>query len=136
MEFSQLTVMPRPAGANCPVINHPVNWSPPRGIRCEEELDIFAGRFRSKPNDHGDSSLVADATCLHRHKVAFVEIELIAGFRGGILSRESIPEFSQIRSPIASSSVTSPLGRSDGNVERGSLRISMLLYLIMSSDLL
>jgi hypothetical protein len=26
----------------------PVNWPPPRGIRCEEELEIFAGRFRSR----------------------------------------------------------------------------------------
>jgi hypothetical protein len=32
-----------------PLTGLPVDWPPPRGIRCEEELEIFAGRFRSQP---------------------------------------------------------------------------------------
>ena len=33
-----------------PLKGDPVEWPPPRGIRCEEELEIFAGRFRSQPD--------------------------------------------------------------------------------------
>ncbi|MHB1556166.1 MAG: hypothetical protein ACYC61_01670 [Isosphaeraceae bacterium] len=33
-----------------PLTGKPVNWPPPRGIRSEEELEIFAGRFRAQ--DH------------------------------------------------------------------------------------
>ncbi|MHB1787417.1 MAG: hypothetical protein ACYCS7_15000 [Acidimicrobiales bacterium] len=33
-----------------PLTGFPVDWPPPRGIRCEEELEIFAGRFRSQPD--------------------------------------------------------------------------------------
>jgi hypothetical protein len=33
-----------------PLKGDPVDWPPPRGIRCEEELEIFAGRFRSQPD--------------------------------------------------------------------------------------
>ena len=33
-----------------PLRGGPVNGPPPRGIRCEEELEIFAGRFRSQPD--------------------------------------------------------------------------------------
>jgi len=33
-----------------PLKGDPVNWPPPRGIRCEEELELFAARFRSESN--------------------------------------------------------------------------------------
>jgi hypothetical protein len=31
-----------------PLQGDPLSWPPPKSIRCEEELEIFAGRFRSQ----------------------------------------------------------------------------------------
>jgi hypothetical protein len=41
-----------------PLKGDPVDWPPPKGIRSEDELELFAARFRSQ----GDSGAVGDVT--------------------------------------------------------------------------
>jgi hypothetical protein len=40
-----------------PLKGAPVTWPPPRGIRCEPELEQFAGRFRSRDDPGGKSNV-------------------------------------------------------------------------------
>jgi hypothetical protein len=40
-----------------PLKGDPVNWPPPKGIRCEPELELFAGRFRSRDDSSDGTDL-------------------------------------------------------------------------------